>query len=81
MNFLKRIGKNLMNWLYNQDRATVSLLGAPPQETISSEIGRHESNPIDEAAADALDAIQKNHVKNAVTHANALDAADNGMEQ
>ena len=73
--------KRLTDFLYNVDRAVASLFGAPPQETISSEIGRHESNPVDEAAADVLDDIQKDHVENAVIHANKLDAADNGMEQ
>lgn len=71
----------LVNFLYNLDRAAASLFGAKPQETISSEIGRHDQNPIVDVAADALDDIQKNHVENAVTHANALDAADNGQEQ
>ena len=73
--------KRLTDFLYNVDRAIASLFGAPPQETISSEIGRHESNPIDEAAADVLDAIQKDHVEKAVIHADKLDAADNGQEQ
>jgi hypothetical protein len=68
--------KRLTDFLYNVDRAIASLFGALPQETISSEIGRHESNPIDEAAADVLDAIQKDHVENAVIHADKLDAAD-----
>lgn len=71
----------LLNFLYNLDRAIASLFGAPPQETISSEIGRHESNPVDEEAADILDAIQAKHVENAVVHADKLDAADNGAEQ
>ena len=73
--------KRLTDFLYNVDRAIASLFGAPPQETISSEIGRHESNPIDEAAADVLDGIQKDHVDKAVIHADKLDAADNGQEQ
>jgi hypothetical protein len=73
--------KRLTDFLYNVDRAIASLFGAPPQETISSEIGRHESNPIDEAAADVLDGIQKDHVEKAVIHADKLDAADNGQEQ
>jgi hypothetical protein len=73
--------KRLTDFLYNVDRAIASLFGAPRQETISSEIGRHESNPIDEAAADVLDAIQKDHVEKAVIHADKLDAADNGQEQ
>ena len=73
--------KRLLNFVYNVDRAIALLCGAPSQETISSEIGRQESNPIDEEAADLLDDIQKNHVENAVLHADTLDAADNGQEQ
>ena len=42
-------------FLYNEDRSVASLAGAPPQETISSEIGRHESNPVDKVAADVLE--------------------------
>ena len=53
--------KSLLYFLYNVGRAIASLCGAPPQESISSEIGRHESNPVDEEAADILDDIQKNH--------------------
>lgn len=73
--------KDLKDTLYNLDRTTASILGAPPQETISSEIGRHEKNPIDHLAAKILDDIQKDHVENAVIHANELDAADNGQEK
>lgn len=73
--------KRLIDFLYNADRAIASLFGAPSQETISSEIGRHEANPVDKVAADVLDDIQKNHVENAVGHANKLDVADNGQEQ
>ena len=57
--------KRLIKSLYNADRAVASLFGAPCQEIISSEIGRRESNPIDEEAADILDATQKNHVEKA----------------
>jgi hypothetical protein len=71
--------KRLIKSLYNADRAVASLFGAPRQETISSEIGRRESNPIDEEAADILDAIQKNHVEKAVIHADKLDAAELGI--
>jgi hypothetical protein len=80
-NFLLGVKTRLLNFLYNEDRSIASLGSAPPQETISSEIGRHESNPIDEEAADVQDAIQKDHVENAVLHADKLDAADNGQEQ
>lgn len=73
--------KHLLNFLYNVDRSIASLFGAPPQETISSEIGRHESNPVDKVAADVLDDIQKDHVENAVIHADKLYAADHGQEK
>jgi hypothetical protein len=66
----------LINFLYNEDRSIASLGGAPPEETISSEIGRHAAtNPVAEEAADVLDDIKKDHVENAVIHANKLDAA------
>ena len=74
--------KRLTDFLYNVDRAIASLFGAPPQETISSEIGRHAAtNPVAEASEDVLDAIQRDHCENAVIHADKLDAADNGKEQ
>ena len=81
MQFFQKVKTYVVNVLYNTDRMIDTAAGFPPQETISSEIGRHESNPIDKAAADVLDDIQKDHVENAVIHANKLDAADNGMEQ
>ncbi len=62
-----------LNFLYNCDRSIASLFGAPPQETISSEIGRHEANPIVEEAADVLDAIQPGHVEDAVKSADTLE--------
>ena len=81
MNIFKKIGRNLKNFAYNEDRTIASLFGAAPQETISSEIGRHETCPVDKLAADALDDIQANHCENAVKHASALDAVDDGHEQ
>ena len=82
---LRKIGRKIksvvLNVAYNEDRSVASLFGAPPQETISSEIGRHQNNPVVEEAADFLDAIQKDHVENAVKHADKLKAADDGMEQ
>lgn len=82
--FIKKIGRDLLDFVYNEDRAVASIAGAPPQETISSEIGRHDDHDNDslaDIAGAVLDAIQPNHVENAVTHANALDAADNGVEK
>lgn len=76
------IKSRLLNFIYNEDRSIASLGGAPPQETISSETGRHEkTNRVAGLLAKVLDKIQKNHVENAVTHANALDQADNGQEK
>jgi hypothetical protein len=37
-------------------------------------------DPLAREVADALDKIQKNHVENAITQADALDCADNGEE-
>jgi len=66
---------------YNFDRLVKSIfLGGSPQDTLSSEIGKHESNPIVDAAADVLDKIQKNHVENAEVHAKKLESADDGEE-
>lgn len=76
MSFFKKILSNLFGFVYNEDRAIDSLAGGPPQETISSEIGRHdESNPVAHVAAKVLDGIQKDHVENAEIDANYLDAA------
>jgi hypothetical protein len=66
----------LLNFLYNVDRALASLFGAPRQETISSEIGRHDQQPVVEEAADVLDAIEPGHVEAAVKKADALNKAD-----
>lgn len=79
LGFFGKLKRNFSNFFYNEDRAAASLAGHPPQETISSEIGRDLGNPVDEAAADLLDAIQKNHVTNADAHADALDKADDGF--
>jgi hypothetical protein len=63
------------------DRAVASLFGAKPQETISSEIGRHESIAIVEEAKDVLDAIDPGHVEKAVVHADKLESLDDGVEK
>lgn len=75
----KGIKTRIEDFLYNEDRSIASLAGAPPQETISSEVGRHEALWVDKEAADALNAIQKGHTEHAVEHANALDKADDGF--
>lgn len=71
------------NCIYNLDRAAASLLlGAPPQETISSQVGRKEnSNRLAKWIAARLDKIQANHVEKAIKHADELNKADDGAEQ
>lgn len=68
--------RRLFDFLYNMDRAAASLFGAPPQETISSEIGRSalRGEWWGRVGNWALDRVQKDHCKNAVRRANALDA-------
>ncbi len=75
---------NLRNFLYNLDRAIASLFGAPPQETISSEWGRHDDGDYDSLAdigATVLNKIQSGHTEHAVKHADALDKVDDGEEK
>ena len=84
-----------MNAAYNFDRMIASLGGAPPQETISSEVGRVARG---EAAGHfALETVAakwlarrldtdrwlwgQDHTRHAIEHANRLDAADDGREQ
>jgi hypothetical protein len=83
------------NFLYNLDRATASLFGAPPQETISSEVGRVErgtavgKDKFEEYAAlriaHWLDTNVRlwgpDHTAKAIMHALALDAVDDGTEK
>ena len=87
--------QNLKNFFYNEDRAIASLGGAPPQETISSEVGRvergqeHAPNTLEEEAAlvlaHRLDTDTKiwgkDHTEKAIEHADELDKADDGHEQ
>jgi hypothetical protein len=75
--------RRLGNFIYNIDRAYASLvLGAPPQETISSEVGRRRRKArLSRWTAALLDKIQPNHVENAIIHADKLDAADDGQEK
>jgi hypothetical protein len=86
---------NVGNFLYNLDRATASLAGAPPQETISSEVGRVERgtavgrDQFEEYAAlriaHWLDTNTRlwgvDHTAKAIMHALKLDAADDGAEK
>lgn len=83
------------NFFYNLDRAVASLFGAPPQETISSEVGRvargeaHGHGRFEEWAAlriaHWLDTDWRlwgrDHTARAIKQADALDAADTGKEQ
>lgn len=82
-------------FLYNLDRAVASLFGAPPQETISSEVGRvargeaFGHNRFEQWAAlriarwldTDIRVWGKNHTENAIKHADALDKVDDGHEQ
>ena len=70
-----------MNFLYNLDRAIASAAGAPPQETISSEVGRLQNkDELAKVLAECLDDIQKDHCERAIKHADALDKIDDGFE-
>ena len=82
MKILSAIKKRVLNFLYNEDRAIASAIGAPPQETLSSEIGRHQDDsPVIDILQDTLDTIQKDHTKKAIAHADRLNKADDGVEQ
>jgi len=74
--------QRIINFLYNLDRADASLAGAPPQETISSQIGRAalQGKWWGRAGRAVLDGLQKNHCENAVKNADALDKAYNGFQ-
>ena len=75
-NWLRKIGHNLVDFLYNADRAVASLGGAPAEQTISGEIGEHRNLPVAKQAAEVLDLVQKDHVENAAAHGEYLDSAD-----
>lgn len=73
--------QNIINFLYNLDRSIASLFGAKPQETISSEVGRHaETNIAADILEDALNKIQPGHTDQAIKHADALNKVDDGKE-
>jgi hypothetical protein len=83
------------NCLYNLDRAVASLFGAPPQETISSEVGRvargkaKTHNWFEQWAALTiarwLDTDKhlwgQDHTLKAILHADQLNKVDDGVEQ
>ena len=70
---MKRIFTWVRNVLLNVDRTVASAFGAPPEATISGELGSHEANPVDRAAAAALDDVAEDvfhdpkHCENAAT--------------
>lgn len=71
-----KLPKPIFDFFYNEDRAVASAFGAPPEETISSEVGRHRfSNPFADLLYKVLDKIQTNHVEKAEADANILDKA------
>lgn len=71
----------LMDFLYNEDRAIASALGAQPQETISSEAGRLAHKELwATLLASVLNDIQSGHCDKAVAHATTLDKVDDGFE-
>jgi hypothetical protein len=68
--------KPIFDFFYNEDRAIASLGGAPPEETISSEVGRHRfSNPFADVLYKVLDKIQAKHCEKAEADATILDKA------
>ena len=74
--------RRVCDFLYNLDRALASLMGSSPQETLSSEIGRAKLRGVwwGKTGYWVLNCIQKDHCENAILHADALDRADNGLE-
>lgn len=75
--------QEIIDFLYNLDRAGASLCGAPPQETISSQIGRAalRGKRWGRWGAAVLNKIDFGHCTNAIAHADLLDAVDNGIEK
>lgn len=74
--------KWLDNWLYNLDRFAASLLGAPPQETLSSQCGRAlraGKGGIKTWLATILNWIEPGHTDKAIAHADRLNHADDGV--
>jgi len=79
----------LRNTLYNLDRAIASMGGSPPEETISSMVGRIDAGeiiPSHEAEifvahrlTEFLNLIDPGHTIRAIAHANELEH-QNGKE-
>lgn len=80
--FLAGLRSRVMGFLYNEDRSGASIIYGTDQDTISSMVGRRApTDPVAAVVADTLDTIQPGHTAAAIVHANALDAADNGVEK
>ena len=62
----------LKNCAYNLDRAAASLLGAHPQATLSSEVGRQDL----EWAGAILNGLDQDHIAKAQAPAKRLQEAD-----
>ena len=77
---IKRI---IEDTLYNLDRVAASALGAAPQETLSSQIGRAALRGCwwGKVGRWMLDGVSKDHCEKAIRHADELNMADNGDEQ
>lgn len=72
----------IVDMLYNIDRAAASAFGAPPQETVSSELGRAKARGVwwGRAGSWVLNKISAGHTDRAIQHADTLDKADDGFE-
>lgn len=71
---------------YNLDRMLASLLGSPPEETLSSQIGRRANGTLGsrgrwffKACAWVLNTIDKGHTDHAIQLADALVEARKGV--
>lgn len=72
------------NFVYNIDRAAASILNAPPQETISSQVGRAlnaKKGGIKPVVARVLNFFFPGHTDAAIAHADALNHADSEAER
>ena len=82
MNIFKKVigkvGRSLLDFAYNEDRAVASLAGAPKDWTISGESAKQ---PVLKPLAVALDAVHfagdPHHAQDAEAHDTALQQADN----
>lgn len=72
-------GQLTFGFFYNIDRALASLMGAPYEETMSSQIGRRANGTLGQrgrwffkACAWVLNTIDKGHTEHAINLADAL---------